>query len=162
MKDKLYIGYICGTHGIKGELKVLSDFEKKEIAFKVNNKIMIDNIEHTITSVRYHQNKILITIDSLLNINDVLEYVKKEIYIKRENLNLDSYLMEDLIGFKIIEDEELGIVKNILITKAGYLLEIDKNFYIPFVPSYIKEVDVKNKKIIVNHAKELRLWKSIF
>ncbi len=157
MKDKLYVGYICGTHGIKGELKVLSDFEKKEIAFKVNNKIMIDNIEHTITSVRYHQNKILITIDSLLNINDVLEYVKKEIYIKRENLNLDSYLMEDLIGFKIIEDEELGIVKNILITKAGYLLEIDKNFYIPFVPSYIKEVDVKNKKIIVNHAKELRL-----
>ena len=157
MKDKLYIGYICGTHGIKGELKVLSDFEKKEIAFKVNNKIMIDNIEHTITSVRYHQNKILITIDSLHNINDVLEYVKKEIYIKRENLNLDSYLMEDLIGFKIIEDEELGVVKNILITKAGYLLEIDKNFYIPFVPSYIKEVDVKNKKIIVNHAKELRL-----
>ncbi len=157
MKDKLYIGYICGTHGIKGELKVLSDFEKKEQAFKVNNKIMIDNIEHTITSVRNHQNKILITIDSLHNINDVLEYVKKEIYIKRENLNLDSYLMEDLIGFKVIEDEELGIVKNILINKAGYLLEIDKNFYIPFVSYYIKEVDVKNKKINVNHAKELRL-----
>ena len=157
MKDKLYIGYICGTHGIKGELKVLSDFEKKELAFTVNNKIMIDNIEHTITSVRNHQNKILITIDSLQNINDVLEYVKKEIYIKRENLNLNSYLMEDLIGFKIIEDEELGIVKNILINKAGYLLEIDKNFYIPFVSYYIKEVDVKNKKIIVNHAKELRL-----
>ena len=157
MNDKLYVGYICGTHGIKGELKVLSDFEKKEIAFKVNNKIMIDNIEHMITSVRYHQNKILITIDSLLNINDVLEYVQKDIYIKRNVLNIDSYLMEDLIGFKIIEDEELGIVKNILITKAGYLLEIDKKFYIPFVPSYIKEVDVKNKKIIVNHAKELRL-----
>ena len=111
MKDKLYIGYICGTHGIKGELKVLSDFEKKELAFTVNNKIMIDNIEHTITSVRNHQNKILITIDSLQNINDVLEYVKKEIYIKRDNLNIDNYLMEDLIGFKIIEDEELGIVK---------------------------------------------------
>ena len=162
MKDKLYIGYICGTHGIKGELKVLSDFEKKEQAFMVNNKIIIDNIEHTITSVRNHQNKILITIDSLQNINDVLEYVKKEIYIKRENLNINNYLMEDLIGFKIIEDEELGIVKNILINKAGYLLEIDKNFYIPFVSYYIKEVDVKNKKIIVNHAKELRLWRSIF
>ena len=38
MKDKLYIGYICGTHGIKGELKVLSDFEKKDQAFMVNNK----------------------------------------------------------------------------------------------------------------------------
>lgn len=157
MKDNIYIGFICGTHGIKGELKVLSDFSKKEDAFKVNNKIIIDDIEHTITSVRNHQNKILITIDSLLNINDVLEYVKKEIYIKRNVLNIDSYLIEDLIGFKIIEDKELGIVKNILINKAGYLLEIDKNFYIPFVSYYIKEVNVKNKEIIVNHAKELRL-----
>ena len=157
MKDNIYIGFICGTHGIKGELKVLSDFSKKEDAFKVNNKIIIDDIEHTITSVRNHQNKILITIDSLLNINDVLKYVKKEIYIKRNVLNIDSYLIEDLIGFKIIEDKELGIVKNILINKAGYLLEIDKNFYIPFVSYYIKEVNVKNKEIIVNHAKELRL-----
>ena len=137
MKDNIYIGFICGTHGIKGELKVLSDFSKKEDAFKVNNKIIIDDIEHTIT--------------------DVLEYVKKEIYIKRDVLNIDSYLIEDLIGFKIIEDKELGIVKNILINKAGYLLEIDKNFYIPFVSYYIKEVNVKNKEIIVNHAKELRL-----
>ena len=157
MENKIYIGYICGTHGIKGELKVISDFEKIPLAFKVNNKIIIDNEEHTITSIRKHQNKILITIDSLNNINDVLKYLKKEIYILRENLNLDSYLMEDLIGFKIIEDEELGIVKNILVNKAGYILEINKNFYIPFVPYYIKKVDVLNKEIISEHAKELIL-----
>ena len=157
MKNKIYIGYICGTHGIKGELKVISDFEKIPLAFKVNNKIIIDNEEHTITSIRKHQNKILITIDSLNNINDVLKYLKKEIYILRENLNLDSYLMEDLIGFKIMEDKELGIVKNILVNKAGYILEINKNFYIPFVPYYIKKVDVLNKEIISEHAKELIL-----
>ena len=157
MENKIYIGYICGTHGIKGELKVISDFEKIPLAFKVNNKIIIDNEEHTITSIRKHQNKILITIDSLNNINDVLKYLKKEIYILRENLNLDSYLMEDLIGFKIMEDKELGIVKNILVNKAGYILEINKNFYIPFVPYYIKKVDVLNKEIISEHAKELIL-----
>ena len=157
MENKIYIGYICGTHGIKGELKVISDFEKIPLAFKVNNKIIIDNEEHTITSIRKHQNKILMTIDSLHNINDVLKYLKKEIYIIRDELHLDSYLMQDLIGFKVIEDNSLGIVKNILINKAGYLLEINRNFYIPFVPYYIKKVDLEKKEIIVNNAKELRL-----
>ena len=157
MKNKIYIGYICGAFGIKGELKVISDFEKIDLAFKVNNKILIDDEEHTITNIRKHQNKILMTIDSLHNINDVLKYLKKEIYIIRDELHLDSYLMQDLIGFKVIEDNLLGIVKNVLINKAGYLLEINRNFYIPFVPYYIKKVDLEKKEIIVNNAKELRL-----
>ncbi len=157
MSNKLYLGYICGTHGIKGELKVISDFEKKDIAFKVNNKILIDDEEHVISSVRYHQNKILITIDSLNDINDVLKYLKKDIYIQRDNLEITGYLMEDLIGFKVVDDKELGVVKDILITKAGYLLEVDRNFYIPFVPYYVKKVLITEKTIYVNNAKELIL-----
>ena len=157
MSNKLYLGYICGTHGIKGELKVISDFERKDIAFKVNNKILIDDEEHVISSVRYHQNKILITIDSLNDINDVLKYLKKDIYIQRDNLEITGYLMEDLIGFKVVDDKELGVVKDILITKAGYLLEVDRNFYIPFVPYYVKKVLITEKTIYVNNAKELIL-----
>ena len=157
MSNKLYLGYICGTHGIKGELKVISDFEKKDIAFKVNNKILIDDEEHVISSVRYHQNKILITIDSLNDINDVLKYLKKDIYIQRDNLEITGYLMEDLIGFKVVDEKELGVVKDILITKAGYLLEVDRNFYIPFVPYYVKKVLITEKTIYVNNAKELIL-----
>ncbi len=157
MKNKIYIGYICNTFGIKGELKVISEFEKIDLAFKVNNKILIDNEEHIITNIRKHQNKILMTIDSLHNINDVLKYINKEIYILRNNLNFEGYLMQDLIGFKIIEDKELGIVKNILINKAGYLLEINRNFYIPFNNYFIKEVKIEDKIIIVKNAKELRL-----
>ena len=65
--------------------------------------------------------------------------------------------MEDLIGFKVVEDKKLGVVKDILITKAGYLLEVDRNFYIPFVPYYVKKVLITEKTIYVNNAKELIL-----
>ena len=36
MKD-VYVGKIVSTHGIKGEVKILSDFEYKDKVFKVGN-----------------------------------------------------------------------------------------------------------------------------
>ena len=39
--DLVYVGKIVGTHGIKGELRIKSDFEQKEMVFKPNNKIII-------------------------------------------------------------------------------------------------------------------------
>ena len=41
--DYVYIGKIVNTHGIKGELRILSNFDKKEHVFKPNFKIYIGN-----------------------------------------------------------------------------------------------------------------------
>ena len=35
--NKVYIGKIVNTHGIKGELRILSDFPYKDKVFKINN-----------------------------------------------------------------------------------------------------------------------------
>ena len=70
--DLVCVGKIVNTHGIKGELRIRSDFEKKEMVFKVGNKIIIDNEEHIIRTYRYHKIFDMITIDEYTNINDVL------------------------------------------------------------------------------------------
>ena len=41
--DKIYIGKIVNTFGIKGELKIVSNFEMANRAFKKGNKIIINN-----------------------------------------------------------------------------------------------------------------------
>ena len=46
--DKVYIGKIVATHGIKGELRILSDFPFKEKVFVIGNKLIIDSKEYTI------------------------------------------------------------------------------------------------------------------
>ena len=56
MNEMVYIGKTVSTFGIKGELKVISDFEFCDKAYKINNKILINNIEHIISGVRYHKN----------------------------------------------------------------------------------------------------------
>ena len=53
--NNIYVGTITGCHGIKGELKILSDFEYKERVFTKGFSLIIDGIIHKITSVRIHK-----------------------------------------------------------------------------------------------------------
>ena len=46
--EKVYLGTITTTHGIKGELRIKSNFPYKEKAFKIGNHLIIDNKEYEI------------------------------------------------------------------------------------------------------------------
>ena len=153
------VGKIIGTHGIKGELKVKSDtsfdrFEKGNYVYiQLDNKLK--KVE--VTSHRVHQGFDLITINNLFDINLVLEYVDKEIYVKeheREKDNAKVYY-EDLIGSTCFDEEskKLGIVKDIVELPKGILLEIlngDKKSLVPYVDEFIKKVDIDKKEIIIH------------
>ena len=39
---KVYIGKIVATHGIKGELRIKSNFPYKKNAFKIGNHLIIE------------------------------------------------------------------------------------------------------------------------
>ena len=39
----LYVGKVVGTHGIKGEIRILSDFQFKDKIFVVGKKLIIGN-----------------------------------------------------------------------------------------------------------------------
>ena len=159
--DLVYVGKIVNTHGIKGELRIRSDFEKKELVFKVGNKIIIDKEEHIIRTYRYHKIFDMITIDEYNNINDVLCYVGKNVYVSRDSLKLNNedYLLSDLVGLSVVfNDTVYGIVKDYS-NDLNPLLKIEyyKNYYIPIKGDYIKNVDLINKKIIVENIEGLIL-----
>ena len=44
--NKVYIGKIVNTHGIKGEIRLLSDFPFKDKVFVVGNNILVDDVEY--------------------------------------------------------------------------------------------------------------------
>lgn len=157
------IGKIVNTHGIKGEIRLLSNFYEKELVFKPKFKIYIGEEKEVqeINTYRRHKQFDMITLKGILDINLVLKYKGKKVYINKDDLNLkDNYLLEDLIGMNIICDSEnLGIVKDILDNKAGKLLYISfaKNYYIPYNNYYIKKVDLLKKEVKVEHVKDLIL-----
>lgn len=160
MNEMIYIGKTVSTFGIKGELKVISDFEYCDKAYKVGNKVLINNIEHIISSIRYHKNYVLLKIDNLNNINDILKYVGFNIYIKRLDLNLskDEFLYKDLINSEVIDEDDTKLGKVIEVVKGiNVLIKVKgtKEFYIPLINNYVKRFDLDKKILYTKNAKEL-------
>lgn len=164
MNNYIVIGKIINTFGIKGELKISSDFEYKDRVFIMNVPVYIGElkIKELINTHRVHKGYDLVTLKGYNNINEVLKYKGEKVYILRSNLHLEAneYLLNDLIGFDVYdEDKLLGIVIDYEQNINNVLLKVkgDKTFYIPKVDAYIKEIDVISKKIITNKGSDLIL-----
>ncbi len=155
------VGKIIGTHGIKGELKVKSDtsFDR----FKVGNVLYVEKeYPITINSVRNHKGFTLITVNSFTNINDVLDLVNKEIYVNHDHKELKDgeYYYEDIIGLDVFDSNNInrGVVNDIIEVPQGLLLEIkgqEKTSLIPYVKEFIKEINLSEKKIVINEIEGL-------
>ncbi len=162
--EYILIGKIVNTHGIKGELRIKSNFLMKDKVFKKGFALYIGEgyVKEVINSYRVHKDYDMVTFEGYDNINQVLNYLKMNVYVKKDDIKLeeDEYILEELVGYEVIENgEKLGKVGDIVYNGSNILLYIEavKNFYIPNNANFIKKVK-KNEKIIeVENAKGLIL-----
>ena len=151
----LYIGKIVNTHGIKGELRILSNFKYKDKIFKENFDFYIgDNkIKETVKSYRHHKQFEMVMFLGYENINEVLMYKTQKLYILKEDLVLreDEFLDQKLLGMSVFQNNsKLGIVKNVFSNNATLVLELDTNIMIPLIAesfSIIEEKITLNKGV---------------
>ena len=159
--DYIYIGKIVSAHGIKGEVKIISDFFEKDKIFKKGFKLYITPLYHeeVINTYRVHKNYDMVTFNGYNDINEILKYIGMGVYIKRSDLDLkeDEYLLSDLIGYAVYDNNKLlGKVSGINFNN-NVLLKIDDIFYIPFIDEFIEKVDVKTKKIMTRNGSDFKL-----
>ena len=163
MQDKVLIGQITGTFGIKGELKVYSESDFVEYRFRKDAKIFLsDKKEYVISSSRQHKGNVLITINELYDINLILDKVGMKIYALKDDippLEDNEYYLDDLVGLNVINqyEQHLGKVTDVMEMPSGYILEIiDENnnrFLLPFVDEYIE--DITEDTIYINEIEGL-------
>lgn len=156
MDEFIYIGKIVNTHGIRGELRLLSDFDRKDKVFIPGMTFYIGRKkeEVEVTSYRKHKNFDMVCFKEYNDINQVLRFKGLYAYVLRKDLKLDAdeLLEEDYIGMEAISgDKSLGIVSGIENRGRGNKLfvieENSKKKFIPFRKEFIERVDVSNKKI---------------
>ena len=155
MSKVIRIGKVVNTHGIKGEIRILSKFPYKEKVFFVGGKIQIEEKEYTIMSYRVHKGFDMVTLDGYTNINDVLFLLKKDVFVREEDLNLedDQILDEDLISFEVLtNDGRRGIIKEIFYaSETNKILRVflDQEVLIPWNSPMILKVDKEKKEVLV-------------
>ena len=152
--NKIYVGRIVNTHGIKGELRIRSNFEFKDKVFTINNKLIIDDKEYVIRSYRKHKTFDMVMLNDYKDINDVLFLKGKNVYIDKENLKLNNneVLDEDLLNYKVLtEDKKEGKVIEVFFsspTNKVIRVLLDKEILIPYNKEFIT-IDKSNNTIII-------------
>lgn len=153
--DKVYIGKVVNTHGIKGEIRILCDFPFKDKVFFIGNSIIINDKEYIIKSYRVHKNYDMITLDGFNNINDVLFLLKSKVYILKSSLKLNDneILDEDLIKYDVVSNngKKGTIIEIFKASSSNKIIRImfDKEVLIPFNSPMIKKIDKDTKTIYV-------------
>ena len=154
----ILIGKIVNTHGLKGEIRILSDFKYKNKVFIPNMKTYIGKNKHEVTIKSYRHHKIfeMITMDGYNNIDDVLKFKGDYIFVNKEDINLASneYLDEDIINLNAyINNSFIGTVSKIEKYSKNEVLRIkngEKDYLIPYNFDIIninlneKRIDIKN------------------
>lgn len=144
---KIVIGKYVNTHGIKGEIRIKSNFEYKDRVFKIGNEIIIDK-PYIITGYRVHKDYDMVTLEGINSINDIIGLKNSLVYIDKDKyLSNDDYLDSDLIGFKIINKELDLIVTEISYINDKKKLLVAEKKLIPF--ELIDKIDYSNKIIII-------------
>ena len=159
--DYVYVGKLVNTHGIKGEVRIISEFEYKERVFVVDFPIYIGNEKEKkiIKSYRHHKNFEMVTFEGINSINEVLVYKGKNVYINKSDLKLDTneYLETDLIDMDVYyKDNLIGKLNDIEKNGLNKLMVINDKL-IPFNKHFIKNVNKKENKIELDNVEGL-LW----
>lgn len=154
----IYIGKIVNTHGLKGEIRIISDFKYKNNVFKINNLIYIDDKKYKVKSYRYHKIYDMITLENIDTIEQAETLKGKSIYIDRNDYKFDGLLDEDLIGLSAYDKGVYkGKVIDILKTSKYDLLVIDgiKKHLVPNIPEFIEKIDINKKAIYIKYIRGL-------
>ena len=151
----VYVGEIVNTHGIKGELRIVSDFKYKDKVFIKGNKLYLGKRKQkvVITSYRKHKNYDMVKFEGIDDINDAIIFKGDDVFVKRESLDIDGYVDEDIIGLKVYDEDKLiGKVTSIIKNKQEILLVKNRNktYLIPFVDEFIKNIDLDKKILSIN------------
>lgn len=162
MEEMLRVGVITATHGIKGEVKVFPTTDDPK-RFENLAYVIIDDgrikTELKIGGVKYFKQFVILKFKGIDDINDVLKYVKKDLWIYRKDgipcEENENYIC-DLIGLKVIteEGEELGILNDVIQTAANDVYQVkmkdEREVLIPAIRQCILNVNLEEQTMTVH------------
>mgnify|MGYP001254931044 CR=1 FL=1 len=153
----IIVGQIGKTKGVNGELKVKSFFSNPFDILIYSNFFFEDKKRLCIKFTK-RNDEIFGKIKEIDTPEDAKEFAGRYIYINAKNLpniGKNEFYYNDLENLEVyIKKKKIGKVKQINNHGAGDYLEIEcskEEILVPFNFDHILKIDVKEKKITLNH-----------
>lgn len=160
--EYIYIGKTNGTHGLKGELKLKTNFTYKDRVLTPGFNYYLGKEKQNLVleKSRKHNDIYLITFKDYNDINLVQNLKNKDLYINKEDLNLkkNEFVHEDYLNLECYF-KELYLGKIVKIENCGgnnyvFLIKGEKEILIPLNHNFIAKIE-KNDKIIFKEVEGL-------
>ncbi len=157
--ERVIIGKIVNTHGIKGELKVKTSSDFIEERFKKGNHVLIDDcgnmIDMVVKTMRIHKGHVLVSFDNYQDINLVEKYKGCTMYALKDTSLLEDgeYYVGDLIDCDVYDQDcFIGKVTDVQLYEHHDVLVVEgkQKILIPYVDAFVIDEDIENKCIHVH------------
>jgi len=160
------IGKILNTFGIKGELKVDVYTDFPEDRFQKGSTVYVgdDYLPFKVASHREHKGFMLLLLEDNEDINLVEKFKGMYLYKSKDDikpLQDGQYYFSDLKDLDVYaDDEKIGKVLNVESGLRNNNLRVlkaedNKEYLIPFIPVFIKKVDLEERRIDINRIEGL-------
>lgn len=161
-EDRLQVGAIANTHGLKGEVKVFPTTDDPKRFDDLKSVILETphgDVNLEIEGVKYFKQFVILKFKNINDINEIEKYKGMKLVVTRENavkLEKDEYFVADMIGAKVVTDEdvELGTLNDILFTGANDVYVVitneGKEVLIPAIKQCILSVDIEKSLIKIH------------
>ncbi len=154
----IYVGKIVNTHALKGEVRLISNFEFKDRAFKKGNTLFIGQFKEgkIIENYRKHKQFDMIKFVGIDYINDVIKYKGSNVYVSEDVLSLnDNEILESELTnmFVYIGEKKIGKIEDYRNNNGNKIIKVNDK-YIPYNQNFIDKID-KHNHIIYMHDIEV-------
>ncbi|WP_040228096.1 ribosome maturation factor RimM [Bhargavaea cecembensis] len=159
------VGKIVNTHGIRGEVRVISRTDFPEERYAEGNRLGLfmpgssKPVILTVASHRVHKNFDLLSFEGHPNINDVEKYRDGILKVSEEDLGEleeGEYYYHEIVGCTVFAEDgrEIGEVTEVISTGANDVWAVKdsagKMHYIPFIDDVVLEVAPEEKRIVID------------
>jgi len=169
--NKIYIAKIGRTVGLKGQQKLIIDTDFPE-QFKKNTKLTTDKKQELIIET-YNTTSSVVKFVGIDSIEAAKKLTNRQLFVSAEEtrdnctLNDKQFFWFDMIGCEVTDNDELlGKVSDIqrmplsdylMIETDPKLIEkgFSTSFLLPYVDTYIINVNIETKSIAVQEAKDI-------
>ena len=155
--EKIKIGKIVNTVGLKGEVKVYNYSDSIEI-YETVESIYVEDRLTVIENVRAQKNMVILKLEGADDRNAAEALRGRELYITEDDLPElpeGRYYVRDLIGMSVTEEDGnlLGHVTDVLQNTAQDIFEVEsengKKLLIPKVDQFVLDIDAEKREITV-------------
>ncbi|MBC1456200.1 ribosome maturation factor RimM [Listeria newyorkensis] len=165
MEQMFNVGKIVNTHGLMGEVRVISQTDFADERFAPGNELFLfakgskKPEKLIIKTHRKHKNFDLLTFEGIIGINNVERMRDGMLKVPESqlgDLEENEYYFHEIIGCEVYteEGELLGTISEILTPGANDVWVVQtkgqKDKLIPYIADVVQSVNIKDKKITIS------------